>query len=47
MACLECLTLTNTLCVGFHGVLKIIKYLDKCGVSMCVTKKEQEDDIVE
>jgi hypothetical protein len=47
MACLTCLTLTNTACVAFHGVLKVIKYMDKCGVSICFIKEPQDDDIVE
>ena len=41
---MDLLTVTNSLCLALHGVLKIYKYAGKCGVTICFEKNDGGDD---
>jgi len=39
----DCLIFTNTLILGMHTIVKVIKYVNRCGITICIIQEAEEE----
>ena len=41
---IEIVKIVDTICIMTYGTLKFVKYMNKCGLTVCFERIEQEDE---